>query len=706
LRPPHAATGRRWTGAAMRRAIIVGAALVFALSAAPPASRRQTPIGQPSTSVTTERGGWATVGVVLPKGAASAALRIENYPTQTDVKVRWPDGSIRHALLTAKLPKAGTYAVVTAARAAAAGSPPASSAACSAEITIAGNEYVAAPSGPPGSVWLTGAQVTDARWLTPFGRHRSRKLRLDQRTYADGAVKCDFSIENALNVAETDQEQYNVVLKYRGAAVYARNAVVHGSFARWRYVFWQGGQDDNGTADLRSFVEARAIARYLPDLERDNRVVPPEKPSGTAWEIPPEGFDRTTGKKLTSWDILNIGDMHYPMWDYGGREDIGPYPEWVAQFVAFHGVRERAYMLRIGDLAGSWANHVTETDDRVPSVERKPEFWLLRFNAPTNGSNGPANNQRGIRPENDKNHLHGAWRPEIGNAHQPSLAYVPYLVTGDRYYCDEMRFWANDAVISWNPVLDGQALSINDDEIRGTAWGLRDLVDAATYLPDQDGDKTYFEHVVDATVADIQRDAQARDVTGVGAIMLGRSAPDRSHMAPTTQMFLAWSLSHAADQGVKNATGVALDRLTRPVINLLLHPGAYPLRYVPSWSRWVLRGDQSAFKKADGSPDFAAVWRYNFAGCTPAHPDDGTSTCKDPVDGHLVSGVDPWFGWHAAEMYPGLIGARTYGVANAGEALTALLGHTERATWGETLTMHWELARRSQWAIAESPVAR
>jgi hypothetical protein len=674
------------------------------MSMVPVADRAPAQSVQLSTSMTTEGPGWATAGVVLPKGAASGVLRVENYPTQTDVKVRWDDGSIRHAIVTVKVPEARTYTVASAASAET--SPATPSPTCSAEMTIAGNLYVAAPSGPPDSLWLRGSQVTDARWLTPFGRHPSRKLRLDQRTFADGAVKCDFSIENALNVFQTDQEQYSIVLKYQGSAIYARTGVVHGSFARWRHVFWKGGQDANATAALRTFIEARAIPPYLPNLERDNRGVPAEKPSGASWEPPPDGFDRTTGQKLVSWDILNIGDMHYPMWDYGGREDIGPYPEWAAQFIAFAGPRERAYMLKIGDLAGSWANHITEPDDRVPTVERKPEFWLLRFNAPTNGTNGPANNQRGIRPEYNNNYLDGAWRPEIGNAHQPSFAYVPYLVTGDRYYCDEMRFWANDAVITWNPVLDGKPFSINDDEIRGTAWGLRDVVDAATYIPDADGDKAYFRRVVDATVADIQAEAQVPDVTGLGAMMLGRSAADRNHMAPTTQMFLAWSLSHAADQGVANATGPALDRLTRPVIHLLLHPDEYPLRFVPSWTRWVLRANQSAFKKPDGSPDYAAVWRYNFSGCTPPNPGDGTSTCQDPVDGHLVSGMDPWFGWHAAELYPGLIGAHNHGVPNAAEALKALLGYTEKATWGETLTMRWELARRSQWAIAASSAAR
>jgi hypothetical protein len=64
--------------------------------------------------------------------------------------------------------------------------------------------------------------------------------------------------------------------------------------------------------------------------------------------------------------------------------------------------------------------------------------------------------------------------------------------------------------------------------------------------------------------------------------------------------------------------------------------------------------------------------------------------------------MENWFGYHAAEIYPGLIGALNYGVPNASTALNALLSYTEVATWGETLTMGWELGRRSQWAITTS----
>ena len=37
------------------------------------------------------------------------------------------------------------------------------------------------------------------------------------------------------------------------------------------------------------------------------------------------------------------------------------------------------------------------------------------------------------------------------DAHQPSIAYVPYLITGDRYYAEEMAFWANYSMLRTYP---------------------------------------------------------------------------------------------------------------------------------------------------------------------------------------------------------------------------------------------------------------
>src|SRR5262249_41614363 len=55
--------------------------------------------------------GWATFGQAVPQGLAFNGLQVGNLPTQTDVKNRWPDGSIKYALVTAKIPSAGNYSI-------------------------------------------------------------------------------------------------------------------------------------------------------------------------------------------------------------------------------------------------------------------------------------------------------------------------------------------------------------------------------------------------------------------------------------------------------------------------------------------------------------------------------------------------------------------------------------------------------------------
>src|SRR5262249_14389722 len=48
--------------------------------------------------------GWATFAQVLPQGFAYDGLQVGNLVTQTDVKNRWIDGSIRYAIVTAAVP--------------------------------------------------------------------------------------------------------------------------------------------------------------------------------------------------------------------------------------------------------------------------------------------------------------------------------------------------------------------------------------------------------------------------------------------------------------------------------------------------------------------------------------------------------------------------------------------------------------------------
>jgi hypothetical protein len=93
-------------------------------------------------------------------------------------------------------------------------------------------------------------------------------------------------------------------------------------------------------------------------------------------------------------------------------------------------------------------------------------------------------------------------------AHQPSIVYIPYILSGDWYYLEEIYFWSASNVSTPNPLKTGswgrheswgyltQAL-----EMRGTAWGLRTLGHTVFVAPDGSPEKAYFKEKLDNNIA-------------------------------------------------------------------------------------------------------------------------------------------------------------------------------------------------------------
>ena len=188
--------------------------------------------------------------------------------------------------------------------------------------------------------------------------------------------------------------------------------------------------------------------------------------------------------------------------EHGGRQELGPFPDWTARYLVHRNLTQRQYVLANGDLSGSWPIHVREMEGgtkpgldagRFVSLDQRPTLWfdsraqinLVDYVKGTPmpiieyGSTTPGPGQSPLIPD---------------NAHQPSVAFVPYLLTGDRYYAEEMAFWANYGMIrTYNS--DGVRGSngiLAYNEVRGYGWALRNLADAAAYYPDGAAMKTYL----------------------------------------------------------------------------------------------------------------------------------------------------------------------------------------------------------------------
>ncbi|MDR2127337.1 MAG: hypothetical protein LBP63_10990, partial [Prevotellaceae bacterium] len=158
--------------------------------------------------------GWATFGIVLPKGQATAGLTVGTLPTQTDVKNRWPDGSIRYAILTAKVADAGVYEIREEAAASGSFTPAAPSAVL--DLTIEDTHYTSTltPSAQSTDVWLDGPLVREYR-IRDIPQHGGEAHPFlsniwDVRIYSDGTARVDVTVENIRDTAVADGVVYGV----------------------------------------------------------------------------------------------------------------------------------------------------------------------------------------------------------------------------------------------------------------------------------------------------------------------------------------------------------------------------------------------------------------------------------------------------------------------------------------------------------------
>ena len=489
--------------------------------------------------------GHATFGLTLPAGAASSGVQVGSLATQTDVKTKWPDGSIRFAVVTVRIPSGGSYAITAAPRATGATTQVWPSA--SVELTIAGTKYTAPAPTAGSDQWLSGPLVSETRALViPAAggtQHPFLRVLYDIRSYAGGGQRVDVSVQNTLDVASADRVTYNVAIVVGGTVQYSRTNVEHPYMMRWRKTFLTGGLSESAvTPDFEPVFKAKALPRFLSSI------------SGQ--------YD---ARMDTGFDILQVGTMSRAMGATGGRPEIGPYPDWTAQYIVFKKADQGKFVLRNGDLGGSWSAHITKPDGvSLISIDERPDFMLQTY---ANAGNKPANNMAGVGFIVD-----GTLVQTAENAHQPSLAYVPYLVTGDRYYADEMAFWASFVLLSQPPADDARRRSeglLQLDQPRGIAWGLRNLADAAAYLPDAHPMKAYFVAKVRNNLAWADQYA-ATHITPLQTVFAFGWATPSGQLLISGQWqnnYVAWAIDHANRQGFSGG-GALVTRITKLQLRL------------------------------------------------------------------------------------------------------------------------------------------
>jgi hypothetical protein len=158
-------------------------------------------------------------------------------------------------------------------------------------------------------------------------------------------------------------------------------------------------------------------------------------------------------------------------------------------------------------------------------------------------------------------------------AHQPSLAYLPYVVTGDYYYLEELQFWAAHNPLETAPDYNGKGQGLlRWQQVRGQAWSLRTLGQAAYITPDSHPLKAYFTTQLDNNLNYYNQSFVVANPNNLGVYDgSGEQAFQVTSTSPWEDDFLTWSFGYLNELGFAKALPIlkwkaqyAVGRMTDP----------------------------------------------------------------------------------------------------------------------------------------------
>jgi len=586
----------------------------------------------------------------IPAGRQLDVLAGPGRPAQVDVKRHYDDGSVRLAIISAfyeELPGDGAEAVGLVAATPRPGPPPkrvepgdllatdfdavvtltfpdgaVRAASARKLLQQAGRDARAWLRGPVVSEWLLGGRPVDQD-----GRpDEDLEVQFHVRAYAGcKQVRVSVVVENCSD-RWAGNVRYDARVAVGGQEVFTAPAVDHRPLSRWRKVFWWG--DGERPVHVAHDLSALAGCGALPNYDRT--LAPADLSSEARKYLDPAGPD---------FRILGKGSLVAYMGTTGGRMEIAPYPTWTVQYLLTMSPQAKAIVLAHGDLAGSWPIHVrARQSGRILTIDERPKFWL-----DSRGRDRPAWKPDRHPPAPTQVKLD----PDL--AHQPSLAYVPYLVTGDYYYLEEVYFWASYCLLATWPEPRGDARGILSGQIRGDAWGLRNIADAAWIGPDGDPEVKYFEEKIHNNIR--LRTAEMYgppeyNKTGAWGVRTVEDAriqnpanPNWMVTAPWEEDYLLWSMHHLVELGYQEAARPR-DFLLRMRVGLLTHaPDFDPMLGTPY--RLVV-GERRADKRVVFYEDWKKLGMENARLSKPDLPNYGNSYAYS-ARAAVICGIDGKF---------------------------------------------------------------
>ena len=424
----------------------------------------------------------------LPQGRSAIA---SPAASQCTVKNRWPDGSIKFAVVAGTVLVASgvpTVVTITSAPASEQGKPLSTADLRSTNISV---KVVAGPLGTaswaesdwdaPFLEWVAGPQMSSWIYRKRVGTDATLVAWLEVRLFADGAVEVLPWIENGfIRVAGATNKLASFGFELGGRMRFSqsidlphhcRTPLVSGSaLSHW--------------LDTDPALVVKHDAEYL----QSTRLVPTYRANT------PETAD-SLAHLPSDYTPLQLGNYTDAMGATGYQPAIGLLPEWDVLHLTAKAIHTGAAVIRNAYSAGRWGIHYRDENTNRPL--RFSQYPTLSVNSSTVNDFPAAGT--GTAP--------GSWDV----SHHPSVGYMAYLISG-RWYCmEQVQFAAtyNYLVnVDGGPYAnrhgsDGRFLSnAGANTVRGAAWAVRTLAQAASITPDGDNElRAEFIASLEANIA-------------------------------------------------------------------------------------------------------------------------------------------------------------------------------------------------------------
>ena len=450
--------------------------------------------------------GIATFGQVFQRGEIPSGATLVakdgavTVPIQMDVKTRYDDGSVKMAVLAverpalavgeafdfvlAKGPGAAAPAALDLANGLVGHSFLVQAGATSIDVVAALN---AALKDGSASFWQKGALATEAR--VEIDLPGSQRMIFDVTVYKGGgyAVEAQFNNDGAMGTTG-GRVSYPLTVTMDGKVV-TSTTLNQAQYQNWHESYSNGVDGGQGTGkpdagwlnivhDIAHLRDAGAVANYNLDLKIDEGIL-----KGYANSVASSGWDAPlAGNGVTKY-----------MPGTGARDDIGITTEPNTVWLISQDARAAGYALGQAEAASSIPWHFWDgANGTWLNTDAYPNLWVDG----RGGTGRPGDANSGGLTQQQAGDT--GWTLDV--AHQPNLSYVPYLMTGERWMLDNLQAQAAWNVIETWPLVrsNGADLVVNENQVRGAAWALREVDQAALTSPDGSREKAFFQSVSDA----------------------------------------------------------------------------------------------------------------------------------------------------------------------------------------------------------------